>query len=129
MRHRSKIVKLGREKQKRDAMLRSLVISLLTHHSIKTTREKAKLTRHLAERVITLSKRGDLHSRRLAYSLLGDKKAVKKLWEEIAPKYVDRDGGYTRVLNLGSRKGDGASVCLLEMVDMEKVMRRKPKEE
>ncbi|MCK4329415.1 50S ribosomal protein L17 [candidate division WOR-3 bacterium] len=129
MRHRSKIVKLGREKQKRDAMLRSLVISLLTHHSIKTTQEKAKLTRHLAERVITLSKRGDLHSRRLAYSLLGNKKAVKKLWEEIAPKYIDRDGGYTRVLNLGSRKGDGASVCLLEMVDMEKVMRRKPKEE
>jgi large subunit ribosomal protein L17 len=129
MRHRSKIAKLGREKQKRNAMLRSLVMSLFTYHSIKTTTEKAKRARLLAERAITLSKKGDLHSMRLAYSLLGDKKIVKKLWDTIAPVYKDRDGGYTRILRLGQRKGDGAKLCMLELVDMEKVMRRKPKEE
>lgn len=129
MRHRSKTTKLGREKQQRDAMLRSIVLSLLTHHSIKTTLEKAKEARKLIEKLITLSKKGDLHSRKLAHSLLGDKKAVKKLWDEVAPVYKDRNGGYIRILSLGNRKGDGANVCLLEMVDMEKVMRRKPKEE
>ncbi len=129
MRHRSKTTKLGREKQERDAMFRSLVISLISNHSIRTTREKAKQARRLAEKVITLSKKGDLHSRRLAYSLLGDNKTVKKLWDEVAAIYKDREGGYTRILNLGKRKGDGANVCMLEMVDMEKVMKRKPKEE
>ncbi len=129
MRHRSKIAKLGREKQKRDAMIRSLVVSLFSHHSIKTTTEKAKRAKLLAERVITLSKKGDLHSKRLVYSLLGDKKNVKKLWDEIAPVYKDRDGGYTRILRLGQRKGDGANLCMLELVDIEKVIRRKPKEE
>lgn len=129
MRHRSKVAKLGREKQKRDAMIRSLVVSLFTHHSIKTTVEKAKRARLLAERVISLSKRGDLHSRRLTGSLLGDKKTVKHFWDEIVPVYKDRDGGYTRILRLGQRKGDGANLCMLELVDIEKVMRRKPKEE
>ncbi|MCD5383848.1 50S ribosomal protein L17 [candidate division WOR-3 bacterium] len=129
MRHRSGIKKLGREKQKRDAMLRSLVISLFANHSIKTTCQKAKTARRLAERVITLSKKGDLHSRRLACSIIGDKKTVKKLWEEIAPVYKNRAGGYTRVLNLGRRKGDAASLCIFELVDIEKVVKRKPKEE
>ncbi|OYD17200.1 50S ribosomal protein L17 [candidate division WOR-3 bacterium JGI_Cruoil_03_44_89] len=129
MRHRSKVAKLGREKQKRDAMIRSLVVSLFTHHSIKTTVEKAKRARLLAERAISLSKRGDLHSRRLTGSLLGDEKTVKHLWDEIVPVYKDRDGGYTRILRLGQRKGDGANLCMLELVDIEKVMRRKPKEE
>ena len=110
-------------------MLKSLVISLVTHHSIKTTNEKAKVVRLLAEKIITLSKKGDLHSRRLAYSLTGDKKTVKKVWDEIAPVYKNRNGGYTRILSLGQRKGDGANICMLELVDMEKVMRRKPKEE
>lgn len=129
MRHRSKIAKLGREKQKRDAMLKGLVIALFTHHSIKTTNEKAKRVRLLAEKIITLSKKGDLHSRRLVYSLTGDKKTVKKVWDEITPVYKNRNGGYTRILSLGQRKGDGANICMLELVDMEKVMRRKPKEE
>jgi len=129
MRHRSKIAKLGREKQKRDAMLKSLVVSLFTHHSIRTTNEKAKRIRLLAEKIITLSKKGDLHSRRLTHSLVGDKKTVKKVWDEIAPVYKNRNGGYTRILKLGQRKGDGANICMLELVDMGKVMRRKPKEE
>ncbi len=129
MRHRCKTKKLGRPKQQRDALLRNLAIALLSNHSIKTTCKKAKAARGLVERVVTLSKKGDLHSRRLAHSLIGDSNTIKKLWDELSPVYKDRNGGYTRILRLGKRKGDSADMCIFELVDLEKVMKRKPKEE
>ena len=108
--------KLGRPTDHRNAMLRNQVTSLFLHGKIETTVTRAKETRRMAEKMITLAKKGDLHSRRQILSYVYDKDAVKKLYEEIAPKYKERNGGYTRVLKVGPRRGDGAELAILELV-------------
>ncbi len=108
--------KLGRPTAHRSAMLRNLVTSLLREEKIETTVTRAKETKRMAEKMITLGKRGDLHARRQALAYIYDEDVVKKLFDEIAPKYADRNGGYTRVLKLGPRRGDGAEIAILELV-------------
>ena len=97
-------------------MLANMVSSLFMNGEIRTTLVKAKEARRFAERLITLGKKADLHHRRLAAARLRDKDAVKKLFNEIAPSYAGRDGGYTRIYKLGTRIGDGAEMCILQMV-------------
>ena len=108
--------KLGRESAHRKAMLRNLVTDLLREGRIQTTEHRAKEARRQAEKMITLGKRGDLHARRQAMAYIFDESVVAKLFEEIAPKYADRQGGYTRILKLGPRQGDNAAVVFLELV-------------
>ena len=108
--------KLGRESAHRKAMLRNLVTDLLREGRIQTTEHRAKEARRQAEKMITLGKRGDLHARRHAMAYIFDESVVTKLFEEIAPKYADRQGGYTRILKLGPRQGDNAEVVFLELV-------------
>ncbi|EJO5348506.1 50S ribosomal protein L17 [Clostridium botulinum] len=108
--------KLGRPTDQRKAMLRSLVTSFLKHGKIETTGTRAKETRSLAEKMITLAKKGDLHARRQVLSFVTEEAVVKRLFEEIAPKYAERNGGYTRIYKVGPRRGDGAEVVILELV-------------
>ena len=108
--------KLGRPTDQRIAMLRILVTSFLKHGRIKTTTTRAKETQKLAEKMITLAKRGDLHARRQALSFIKEKDVVKNLFDEVSLKYKDRNGGYTKVLKLGPRRGDGAEMAILELV-------------
>lgn len=108
--------KLGRPTDQRKAMLRNLVTSLLENGKIETTITRAKETRSIAEKMITLGKRGDLHARRQALSYITKKEVVVKLFDEIAPQYEDRKGGYTRILRMGPRRGDAAEVVILELV-------------
>ena len=108
--------KLGRESAHRIAMLRNLVTDLLREGRIQTTEHRAKEARRQAEKMITLGKRGDLHARRQAMAYIFDESVVTKLFEEIAPKYADRQGGYTRILKLGPRQGANAEVVFLELV-------------
>ena len=108
--------KLGRDSAHRKAMLRNLVTDLLREGRITTTEMRAKEARRMAEKMITLGKRGDLHARRQALAYIFDEDVVKKLFDEIAPDYQDRQGGYTRILNLGPRRGDGAEEVYLELV-------------
>ncbi|HDM89640.1 MAG: 50S ribosomal protein L17 [Candidatus Hydrothermae bacterium] len=117
MRHKNKIKKLGRDAEHRRALMRNQVISLFTHGRIRTTLQKAKETRRYAEKMITLAKKGDLHSRRMALSFLTDRKITGKLFHVIAPLFADRNGGYTRIIRLGPRKGDGAEEALLELLE------------
>jgi large subunit ribosomal protein L17 len=117
MRHRIKTVKLGRSQSHRDALLANQVVSLIVHQRIKTTLAKAKAVRPFAEKMLTLGKRGDLHARRLAVSYLGQKDAVKKLFEELAPRSATRAGGYTRIVKLGPRQSDSAPMAYIEWVD------------
>ena len=108
--------KLGRNTAHRKAMLRNLVTDLLREGRISTTDTRAKEAGRIAEKMITLAKRGDLHARRQVLSFVYDETVVTKLFEEIAPKYADRNGGYTRILKLGPRRGDCAEVVFLELV-------------
>lgn len=108
--------KLGRPTDHRQAMLRNLVTSLLREERIETTVTRAKEAKRMAEKMITLAKRGDLHARRQALAYVYDEDVVKKLFDEIGPKYADRNGGYTRVLKLGPRRGDAAEMAILELV-------------
>lgn len=117
MRHRKKTVKLGRSTAHRDALLANQVCSLIEHQRIKTTLAKAKALRPLAEKMVTLGKRGDLHARRLAAGTLGQKEAVRKLFAEIAPRAASRNGGYTRIIKLGQRQSDSAPMAYIEWVD------------
>ena len=112
----AKLRKLGRPTDQRKAMLRNLVTSFLRTGRIETTVTRAKETQRMAEKMITLAKRGDLHARRQVLAYVYDETVVKNLFEEIAPKYADRNGGYTRVLKMGPRRGDGAEIALLELV-------------
>ena len=116
MRHAKRVKKLGRTKSHRKAMLANMAASLLTYQVIKTTETKAKEVRKLAEKLITLAKRGDLHAHRQVYDVIKDRKLIKKLFDEIAPKFADREGGYTRVSKLGPRRGDGAPVSVVELL-------------
>jgi large subunit ribosomal protein L17 len=108
--------KLGRSSAHRKAMLRNLVTDLFREGRITTTDTRAKEARRQAEKMITLAKRGDLHARRQVLAYVYDESVVTKLFEEIAPKYEDRQGGYTRILKLGPRRGDAAEVVFLELV-------------
>ncbi len=112
----AKLRKLGRETDHRLATLRNQVTSLLENGRIETTLHKAKETQRMADKMITLGKRGDLHARRQALSYIYSEDVVTKLFEEIAPAYEDRNGGYTRVLKLGPRRGDAAEMAILELV-------------
>lgn len=119
MRHRVAGRKLSRETSHRKMLFRNQVTELLRHGKIVTTQAKAKEVRPLAEEMITLGKDGDLHSRRQASEFITDRRVVKKLFDEIAPKYENRRGGYTRMFKLGRRLGDGAPVARLELVERE----------
>jgi large subunit ribosomal protein L17 len=124
MRHRVAGSRLGRSSGHRKALRRSMITELFRHERIKTTRAKATAIRGAAEKLITLSKRGNaagdanlIHARRLAAGRLNDPEIVKKLFDEIAPRYAERPGGYTRMLKLGQRSGDAAEMVLLELVE------------
>jgi large subunit ribosomal protein L17 len=129
MRHQKKTIKLGRTAEHRRALLANQVCSLIAHQRIKTTLAKAKAVRPLAEKMVTFGKNGSLHARRMALSMLRQKDAVKKLFDEIAPRSADRNGGYTRIVKLGQRKSDSASMAFIEWVDAAQVIEEKePKE-
>jgi large subunit ribosomal protein L17 len=119
MRHNSAGRRLGRTTSHRTAMFRNMVTSFLEHEKITTTDAKAKELRSIAERMITLGKKGDLHATRQAAAYIRDKKIVTKLFTTIAPRYADRPGGYTRIIKLGIRPGDTASVSVIELVEAE----------
>ncbi|GAB6172255.1 50S ribosomal protein L17 [Paradesulfitobacterium aromaticivorans] len=108
--------KLGRNTGHRGAMLRNIVTSLLKHERIETTEARAKELNAIAEKMITLGKQGDLAARRQAMSYLMEEDVVKKLFDTIAPKYADRQGGYTRIMKVGNRRGDAAELVLIELV-------------
>jgi large subunit ribosomal protein L17 len=108
--------KFDRRSGHRRAMLRNLTTSIILNGKISTTEAKAKQVRGITEKMVTLSKRGDLHARRQVLAYLLDETAVKKLFEEIAPRYSERPGGYTRLLKIGMRRGDAAAVAVLEFI-------------
>ena len=117
MRHQRKRAKLSRDPAHRKSLLRTMSKQLIEHERIRTTQPKAKALRPEFEKLITLAKRGDLHARRQALShLQNDKFAVHKLFEEIAPRYAQRPGGYTRIVKLGPRRSDSAEMVFLELV-------------
>ncbi|MDD2463689.1 MAG: 50S ribosomal protein L17 [Desulfobulbus sp.] len=117
MRHRKAGRKLGRTSSHRDAMLRNMVTSLLDQERIVTTVPKAKEARRVAEQMITLGKRGDLHARRQALSYIRSKDTVAKLFDQLSGQYAERQGGYTRIIRTGNRAGDAAPMAILELVD------------
>ena len=119
MAHRIDGRKLGRPTDHRLAMFRNLVTDLLRHEKIITTEAKAREVRGLAEKVITLGKRGDLNARRLALRFVYDKKVVAKVFDDLGPRYADRPGGYSRMVKLGPRLGDGAHMAQLELIEGE----------
>ena len=129
MRHRKKTIKLGRTAEHRKALLANQVCSLIEHQRIKTTLAKAKAVRPLAEKMVTLGKKGTLHARRTALSVLRQAVAVKKLFDEIAPRSTSRNGGYTRIVKLGARKSDSAPIAFIEWVDAAPVIEEKVAEE
>lgn len=108
--------KLGRDYDHRRWLLRQLATQLILHGRIRTTLAKAKVVRPIAEHMVTLGKRGDLHARRQAAAVLTDKAAVRKLFNEVAPKYTGRQGGYVRIVKLGPRRGDAAPMSIIELV-------------
>ena len=116
MRHQRVMKKFGRSMEHRKMLMKSLVTNLILAESIKTTLPKAKEARKDAEKMVTIAKKGDLAARRLAASRLVQPAAVQKLFAEIAPKMADRKGGYTRIVKLGTRKGDAAEMCVLQWV-------------
>jgi large subunit ribosomal protein L17 len=116
MRHRVAGRKLSRHTQHRELMFRNMLVSLLQHERIKTTLAKAKELRSWADKIITLGKKGNLHAKRQAFALLRNKGIVKKLFDEIAPRLKEREGGYTRIYKMGWRQGDGAPLSLVELV-------------
>lgn len=116
MRHRKKGRNLSRSPSHRKALLRNMATSLFRHERITTTTARAKELRPYAERLITLAKRGDLHARRRVARRIADREVLGKLFEDIGPRYSERPGGYTRILKLGSRRGDAADMALIELV-------------
>lgn len=119
MKHRVRTRRLGRSSPHRKALFRNLVTSLLDHERIETTDAKAKELRRVAERMITLGKRGTLHARRRALRTIRSRDVTAKLFDSLAERYRDRPGGYTRVLKLGPRHGDAAPISIIELVDRE----------
>ena len=125
MRHRKAKFKLGMKTSHRTAMLRNMVTSLLEHESITTTDARAKALRSVADKVITLGKRGDLHARRQALKVVRSKDVARRLFEEIAPRYSNREGGYVRVIKKGWRAGDSAPMSVVELVEEQPEGRKK----
>ena len=119
MRHRKHTFKIGKSGAHRKAMIANMLASLFTHNRINTTVVKAKELRRWADKMITCAKIGDLHNRRKAISVIRDIEAVRILFEEIAPKFKSRPGGYTRIVKLNNRRGDGAELCFIELVEEE----------
>lgn len=117
MRHRLGLRKLNRTSSHRLAMLRNMTVSLLRHEVIKTTLPKAKELRRVAEPILTLGKNPSLANRRLAFARLRDREMVTKLFDELGPRYANRNGGYSRILKFGFRKGDNAPMALVELLD------------
>jgi large subunit ribosomal protein L17 len=117
MRHRLGLRKLNRTSSHRLAMLRNMTVSLLRHEAIKTTLPKAKELRRVAEPILTLGKNPSLANRRLAFARLRDREMVTKLFDELGPRYANRNGGYSRILKFGFRKGDNAPMALIELMD------------
>ena len=116
MRHGMVSRRFDRPTGYRQLMFRNLVTEILDHEKIKTTEPKAKAIRGMTERMITLAKAGDLHARRQAISFILDKRVTEKLFSELGKRYADRNGGYTRIVKLGMRMGDGASIVHIELV-------------
>ena len=125
MRHQKRVKKLNRTKSHRKALLMNLANSLFHHESIKTTNTKAMVLKRVAEKLITLAKRKDLHSMRLAFSFLRDKAIVRKLFTEIGDRYNAINGGYTRVLKIGNRKGDNAPMAIIELTQKKEEKKEK----
>ena len=125
MRHRKATLKLNRTSSHRNAMFRNMVTSLFKHERIRTTDVKAKELRRWADNLITLAKRGDLHARRQALSIVREKDVVHKLFEEASEKYGSTSGGYTRIVKLGRRAGDAAPISMIELISREKIKKKK----
>ena len=125
MRHRKSGRKLGRTSSHREAMFRNMVTSLFEHERIVTTTPKAKEARRIADKMITLAKRGDLHAKRQAMSYIRSKDVVAKLFDVIQLQFVDRNGGYTRIIQTGVRQGDAAAMAILELVGYQEVIEEK----
>lgn len=119
MRHRKAGKKLGRDSSHRRAMMRNMVTSLFKHEQLNTTDVKAKALKPVAEKMITLAKRGDLHARRQALAYMKDKTVTHRLFEEIKDRYLDRQGGYLRIIKKGNRKGDGAPISIIQLIPKE----------
>jgi large subunit ribosomal protein L17 len=128
MRHKKFGRALGRSSAHRSAMFRNMVTSLFEHERIVTTHEKAKEVRPIAEKMITLAKRGDQHARRQALSFIRSKKIVAKLFDQIVEKFKERNGGYTRILQTGVRQGDAASMAIIELVGYQEDLGKKDKD-
>ena len=116
MRHKRNNVKFGRSKSHREALVSMLVVGLIKAKSIRTSARKAKVARQLAEKLVTVARKGDINARRRASAVLGDEAAVKELFSAIVPMQEGRNGGYTRIVKIGPRQGDGAMEVLLELV-------------
>ncbi|HUA33716.1 MAG TPA: 50S ribosomal protein L17 [Candidatus Binataceae bacterium] len=128
MRHLNKGRKLNRTSSHRKALFKNMVLSLIRHGRIKTTDPKAKELRRVADRMVTLGKKGDLAARRRAFDFIQSHEMVKKLFDEIAPRYKDRNGGYTRVIKFGHRRGDAAMLSIIEFTGQEETtQQKKPK--
>ncbi|MFH1279480.1 MAG: 50S ribosomal protein L17 [Candidatus Eisenbacteria bacterium] len=119
MRHQKSGRKLNMSVSHRDAMFRNMVTSLFKHRRIETTDARAKELRQIAERMITFAKKGDLHARRQVIRIITDRKVVHELFDEIGPHFAERNGGYTRIIKAGRRRGDNAPLSLIELVGME----------
>ena len=117
MRHQRAGKKLGRDSAHRKALYANLAGALIEHGRIKTTEAKAKAVKPMAEKMITLGRRGDIHARRQAIAFLRSQDVVHKLFSEVAPRFADRPGGYSRIVKIGTRQGDGAEMVYLELVD------------
>ena len=129
MRHRNAGFKLGRNTSHRRALLRNLVTSVIVEDRVETTLTKAKAVRPLVEKMITLGKKGDLHSRRQALSFLMTDQSVDRLFDTVAPRYGDRQGGYLRIVRAGFRQGDGGETAFIELLGAEKQLEESKKEE
>lgn len=116
MRHQKKGTILGRKKGPKEALLKNLAASVILYEKVKTTEAKAKAVRPIVEKLITAGKKNDLNARRKLLSYLPEGSAAKKILEEVAPKYMERPGGYTRIVKIGPRKGDGAEMVQIELV-------------
>lgn len=127
MRHRKAGIKLNRTSSHRDAMFRNMVTSLFKYDRLETTDAKAKELRRWADHMITLAKRGDLHARRQAMSIIREKSVVHKLFEEAAQRFGQTAGGYTRIVKLGRRKGDAAPFSMIELISVEQKPKKKKK--
>jgi|WetSurMetagenome_2_1015567.scaffolds.fasta_scaffold02112_2 large subunit ribosomal protein L17 len=128
MRHRKTTPKLGYKRDQRARLLRNLVTSLIIHERITTSPAKARATRSIAEKIITRGKNDTLHSRRQVASFIYGAEAVRKIFNELGPRYAQRPGGYTRTMKLGPRAGDAAEACVLELVDSSVAFKPKEKE-